>query len=130
MRLKVINYWFKTDLLDPGVLSLWRRFLNQFETCVRVSPVFLASCLFSSGVGYLKIKIYIFNHKKRFYTCYAYTFLLMSSLTFLWSNKLFLLRPKSSLEVDIFVGVGTYQLPLKQQIYLEFTINEINVLAQ
>ena len=40
-------------LLDPGVRSLWRRFLNQFETCVRVRPVFLASCLFSSGVGYL-----------------------------------------------------------------------------
>lgn len=36
-----------------GVRSLWRRFLNQFETCVSVRPVFLANVFFSSGVGYL-----------------------------------------------------------------------------
>lgn len=36
-----------------GVRSRCRRFLNQFDTCVNVSPVFLASIFFSSGVGYL-----------------------------------------------------------------------------
>lgn len=36
-----------------GVRSLCRRFLNQFDTCVNVSPVFFANNFFSSGVGYL-----------------------------------------------------------------------------
>ena len=67
-----------TYFLDPGVRSLWRRFLNQLLTwneqkfvweildlfsqltCVRVRPVFLASCRFSSGVGYLNSKFWLF----------------------------------------------------------------------
>jgi hypothetical protein len=39
-------------LLQLGVLSLCRRFLNQFDTWVIVRPVILASVFFSSGVGY------------------------------------------------------------------------------
>lgn len=38
-----------------GALSLCLLFLNQLLTCVNVSPVFLASPLFSSGVGYLYV---------------------------------------------------------------------------
>lgn len=40
-----------------GLRSLCRRFLNQLETCVSVSPVFLANIFFSSGVGYLLANI-------------------------------------------------------------------------
>lgn len=42
-----------TYVLVCGVRSLCRRFLNQFDTWVRVSPVFFARFFFSSDAGYL-----------------------------------------------------------------------------
>lgn len=50
-----------------GVRSLCLRFLNQFETCVNVSPVFLASVFFSSGVGYLRIAICIMDDTNEYH---------------------------------------------------------------
>ena len=50
----LIDYAIRSYLppMGPeGVRSLWRRFLNQFDTWVIVSPVLLASVRFSSGVG-------------------------------------------------------------------------------
>lgn len=44
--------FFFTYPRQLGVRSRCRRFLNQLETWVRVSPVFLAKAFFSSGVGY------------------------------------------------------------------------------
>lgn len=44
---------FKTYLFfADAARSLWRRFLNQLPTCVGVSPVAWAKCLFLDGLGY------------------------------------------------------------------------------
>ena len=92
---------------------------NKCRTCVKVNPVFFASCLFSSGVGYLKLNIFLIGLKCfSSSTCCACTFPSVSSWTFLWSSKRFLLRPKLSAEADTYAGADTCPPPLEQQIQL------------
>ena len=55
-----------------GVLSLCLRFLNQFETWVIVSPVFLAKVFFSSGVGY-RLILYVSFRELRDFSLKQYT---------------------------------------------------------
>ena len=55
-----------------GVRSLCRRFLNQLETWVIVSPVFLAKVFFSSGVGY-RLILYVSFRELRDFSLKQYT---------------------------------------------------------
>lgn len=125
--------WFKTYLWDPGngtpVLSRCRRFLNQFETCVNVSPVFLASNFFSSGVGYLfqwnEHECFNRPSSKRksfkitFYTCFVHSNLLMHFDFSLWNNTQSLRHPKLFSVVDISYECDIYLRHLKIRIIID-----------
>ena len=62
----------KTYPRQFGVRSLCRRFLNQLETWVIVSPVFLAKVFFSSGVGY-RLILYVSFRELRDFSLKQYT---------------------------------------------------------
>ena len=63
---------FLTYPRQLGVRSRCRRFLNQLETWVRVSPVFLAKAFFSSGVGY-RLSLYVSFNEFRDFSLKQYT---------------------------------------------------------
>lgn len=69
------QHWMYTHKRLCGVRSLCRRFLNQFDTCVNVSPVFLASNFFSSGVGYLNTNNKYTPHNIKLNELFALSFL-------------------------------------------------------
>ena len=135
---------FLTYPRQLGVRSRCRRFLNQLETWVRVSPVFLAKAFFSSGVGY-RLSLYVSFKELRDFSLKQYTVSSPSQMVrgsgYFRRSRYLSTAPGKYFRIKIFDrnknilwGFGVRRqwvvTCLRQQIQLTFTINAINVLAE
>ena len=91
-----------------GVRSLCRRFLNQLETWVIVSPVFLAKVFFSSGVGY-RLILYVSFRELRDFSLKQYTV----------SSPSQMVRGRGNLRLSLYLSTAPVKMKKKKKLSIK-----------